>query len=394
MPLSPLRIAVYHDLPSGGAKRTVHAQVAELVRRGHRVECFVTSEADERFLPLQEVAHRVTVVEVPEPPDREKALAGTPSPVDLVRWGAVFRGVRGAARAVADAVDAGQYDVLLVHPSQFTQAPHVLRWSRTPTVYYCHEVLRAAYDPLISPWPVRMLIRWTLGRVDRRNARAATLIAVNSRYTGQRAEAVYGRRGTVVAPAVDVQRFRPADGRDDYVLAVGALHPLKGIDLIVEAVGRLPSGIRPRLVVVADRAREREARRIEERAAALDVTLDVRHRVPEPELAGLYARARAVLVAPHREPLGLVPLEAMASGTPVVAVAEGGVTETVVDGETAYLVPRDPDRFAERVRWLLEHPEEADAMGQKGRRHAERYWTWERSVDALVELLREAAGRR
>ncbi len=391
MSTSPLRIAVFHDLPSGGAKRTVHAQVAELTRRGHRVDCFVTSTAEESFLPLRDVAHDLTVVDVPEPPDREKTLAGRPSPADLVRWMGVYRGLRRANREAARLVDDGGYDVLLVHPSQFTQAPHILRWARTPTVYYCHEVLRAAYEPLISPLPVRLAIRLSLGRVDRRNARAADVIAVNSRYTGQRARAVYGREGRVAPPAVDADRFRPGAGsRGPHVLAVGALHPLKGMGFIVDAMGRLEDGTRPPLVVVSDRARAGERRRIEERAAAAGVELELRERIPEAELAALYAGARLVLVASHREPLGLVPLEAMAAGTAVVAVEDGGVAETVIDGETGYLVPRDPALFAAAVRRLLEDPEAAEAMGRRGRAHVESYWSWERSVDDLLELMIEA----
>lgn len=385
---SNLRIAVYHDLPSGGAKRTVYAQVAGLTERGHRVDCFVTSAAEETFLPLREAADQVTVVEVPEPPDREKMLAGRPSPLDLLRWTRLYLGVRRANRSVARVVDAGEYDVLLVHPSQFTQAPHILRWAATPTLYYCHEVLRAAYEPLISPPAVRTVIRHTLGRVDRKNARAADVIAVNSAYTAERVREVYGRSSTVVAPAVDSDLFRPtSEDRGDYVLAVGALHPLKGMDLVVEAVGRLPSERRPRLVMVGDRSRDRERRRIEEQARTLNVVLELRERLSDSELAGLYARARAVLFAPHREPLGLVPLEAMASGTPVVAVAEGGIPETLIGGETGYLVPRDTDQFAGRIQALLEDPRAAEAMGRRGREHVEAKWTWERSVDKLEELL-------
>lgn len=392
---SPLRIAVFHDLPSGGAKRTVHAQVSELVRRGHRVDAFVTSTAEESFLPLRDVADALTVVDVPEPPDREKTLAGKPSPADMARWLAVYRGIRRAGRTIARHIDDGGYDVVLVHPSQFTQAPHVLRSVETPSVYYCHEVLRAAYEPLISPPPVRLAIRLTLGRVDRRNARAADLIAVNSRFTGQQARDVYGREGRVVAPAVDAEAFRPTEGRrGDFLLAVGALHPLKGMGFIVDAVSRLDDDARPPLTIVSDRVRAGERRRIEERARETGVELELRERVPEAELADLYARARLVLVASHREPLGLVPLEAMAAGTAVVAVEDGGVAETVIDGETGYLVARDPDAFAGAVARLLDDPDEAAAMGRRGRAHVEEYWSWERSVDDLLELMVEAVGGR
>lgn len=388
-PGSPLRIAVYHDLPSGGAKRTVHAQVRELVRRGHQVECFVTSTAEEDFLPLAEVAHRMTTLTVPDPPDREKALAGRPSPADLIRWARVYRGIRKAATEAAIDVAHGEFDVLLVHPSQFIQAPHILRRSAVPTVYYCHEVLRAAYEPGISPPVVRFAIRVTLGRIDRRNARSASTIVTNSAYTGRRVREVYGQDSTVVPPGVETSRFRPREGpRENYLLAVGALHPLKGMDFVVQALGRLSADRRPPLVMVSDRARDRERDRILKQAAELDVEIDLRQRVTEEELSELYRRARGVLFAPHGEPLGLVSLEAMACGTPVVAVDEGGIPEAVVDGETGFLTPRDPDRFADRVLELLRNPDMAEEMGQRGRRHVEARWTWRQSVDGLEAVIR------
>lgn len=389
---SPLRIAVYHDLPSGGAKRTVHAQVRGLVDRGHRVECFVTSTGEEDFLPLADVAHRVITVPVPAPPDREKTLAGRPTPADLSGWLRVLRGIRRAGSAVAAAVSTEGFDVLLVHPSQFTQAPHVLRFARLPTVYYCHELLRAAYEPGITTGWMRFVLRHTLGRVDRRNARAAGVIAVNSEYTGRRVEQAYGRTSTVAPPGVDIDAFRPVDGpRGDYVLTVGALHPLKGMDTVVDAVGGIPTSVRPRLIVVSGRARERDRARIQTRTRDHGVELDLRERVSDAELAELYARARAVVFAPHREPLGLVPLEAMAAGTPVVAAREGGIPETVMDGQTGYLVPRDPTALAERIQYLLENREEAEAMARAGRERVVKHWNWDRSVDALEAVLRAAA---
>lgn len=384
-----LRIAVFHDLPSGGAKRTVHAQVRELVRRGHHVDCFVTSTAEEGFLPLTEVSHDVRTFMVPRPPDREKTLAGRPSFGDLIRWHDVYRGIRRVARRTAAAVAAEGFDILLVHPSQFTQAPHVLRHCLVPTVYYCHEVLRAAHEPSISPRPVRLAIRATLGRVDRRNARSASSILVNSAYTSERVRTLYGRNSTVVPPGVETDTFRPREHpRGDYLLSVGALHPLKGMDFLVEAMRRLPGDERLPLVIVSDRARERERERIRTRAAEAGIELDLRERVDEDELASLYRRARCVLYAPHREPLGLVPLEAMACGTPVVAVAEGGIPETVRDSETGFLTPREPDLFAERVLRLLRNPGEAEEMGRKGRRHVMECWTWRLSVDRLEAAIR------
>lgn len=393
-PETPLRIAVFHDLPSGGAKRTVHAQIRELVRRGHRVEAFLPSTAEEEFFPLREVADAVHVVEVPAQPHRERLLAGRPSPGDLLQWARLFHGIRRGQQKSAAQVDSRSFDVVVVHPSQFTQAPFFLRYSTTPSIYYCQEVLRAAHEPLITSPLMRLGIRATLGRMDKRNVGSANAIVSNSEYTTRRIREVYGRESTPVPPGVDALAFQPVEvDKVDYLLSVGAIHPLKGLELVVEALGRLPQGLRFPLVIVSDRHREKEKQRLLGLAEKLEVKLEIRSRIPEEELRVLYARARVVLCASHLEPLGLVPLEAMACGTPVVAVDEGGFQETILNGKTGFLVPREVGAFAKKLQWLLEHPAEAEEMGSEGRGEVISNWSWEVSMDRLIQVIRKVMGR-
>ncbi len=393
-PPTSLRIALFHDLPSGGAKRTAHAQARELTDRGNRVEAFLPSSAEEEFFPLAGVAGEVHVLPVPDQPDRERALAGRPSPMELVRWSTLLRESRACQRALARAVDQGGFDLVLVHPSQYTQAPEFLRFAQTPTLYYCHEPLRAAYEPHIVPPLMRTAVRATLGRWDRRNARAADRIAANSAYTAGRIMELYEREARVVRPGVDLEEFRPVRGkRGDYVLSVGAVHPLKGLDLVIRALGRIPEGERPPLLVVSDRHRQAEGDRILALARESGVKVEIRSRTPDEHLRDLYARARVVVCAAHREPFGLVPLEAMACRTPVIAVDEGGFRETVEDEETGILVPRDPEALSEAVRRLQSNPREVERMGSMGRKQAVKKWSWERSTEELLEVMREMVGR-
>ena len=96
-----------------------------------------------------------------------------------------------------------------------------------------------------------------------------------------------------------------------------------------------------------------------------------------------YRRAGVVAFAPHLEPFGLVALEAAACATPVVGVREGGVRETVVDGETGYLTDRDPVAFAAALARVLDNPDRARCLGEKARARVLADWTWDRSADAL-----------
>jgi glycosyltransferase involved in cell wall biosynthesis len=108
-------------------------------------------------------------------------------------------------------------------------------------------------------------------------------------------------------------------------------------------------------------------------------------------LAIEYNKARLCVYAPVKEPFGLVPLEAMACGTPVVGVREGGVSESVKHGETGLLAERDPQQFADAILTLLEDTDCRIRLGRQGRVYVQEQWQWEHSVSELEGHLLEVA---
>jgi glycosyltransferase involved in cell wall biosynthesis len=381
-----VNVALVHDLPTGGALRVA----VEWVRRtsADAVTVYCRDPAVHDFAPLPEGTR---VVALPR--------AGRDGPVGELRR---LLASPAAGRALAARVDAGGHDVAFCLPSVLTQAPDILPALRTPHVHYAPEPLRSAYEPPELVWPDRNL-RETVTRrglnpvehlrrtLDRRYMAAARRVVTHSRFTAGTLRAAYGIEAGVVPLGVDAEAFTPGavDGAGErYVLAVGALHPLKGHDLVVQAVGMLPEP-RPRLVVVGDRGGTEPALR--RRAAAVGVTLDVRRGLPFAEVVALYRGAAVVACGQVREPFGLVPLEAMACAKPVVAVDEGGFRETVRDGETGLLVERNPAAMAAALARVIDDPALAARLGAAGRQDAERRWTWERTTAAFDALLARAA---
>jgi D-inositol-3-phosphate glycosyltransferase len=101
--------------------------------------------------------------------------------------------------------------------------------------------------------------------------------------------------------------------------------------------------------------------------------------VPRQDVAALLRSADVVVTVPWYEPFGMVPLEAMACGVPVITSAVGGHLDTVVDGRTGVLVPpRDPDALARRLRQLLGDPERRSALGAAAAVHARSRYGWDR----------------
>jgi glycosyltransferase involved in cell wall biosynthesis len=124
-----------------------------------------------------------------------------------------------------------------------------------------------------------------------------------------------------------------------------------------------------------------------------NVELDILHNLDTRQLALEYNKAQICVYAPVMEPFGLVPLESMACGTPVVGVAEGGVRETVRHGETGLLTDRDPQQFADAISKLLTNPSLADRLGKQGPGYVRDHWSWDSAVVRLEVHLRDVAGR-
>jgi D-inositol-3-phosphate glycosyltransferase len=205
------------------------------------------------------------------------------------------------------------------------------------------------------------------------------------------------RRVAVVPCGVDLGMFRPegpAASRPSgaaRLLVVSRLVERKGIGDVVAAMARLP-GVE--LLVAggppaAELAGDPEARRLTALAERVGVAGRVRllGRVGRCDLPALYRSADLVVNVPWYEPFGIVPLEAMACGVPVVASAVGGLVDTVVDGVTgAHVPPRRPRLLAEAVAGLLADPERRATLGATGARRARRRFGWDRIAGSTLEV--------
>jgi glycosyltransferase involved in cell wall biosynthesis len=325
--------------------------------------------------------------------------------LDLGGWLVNLARLKRTAQRIAADIDAGGYDFVLVQHERIVQSPFLLRYARTPTVYYCNEPMREFYEPRIRRpyhepsgtvarlqhlWygPARWVKRGVARRYDRENISRATQLLTNSFFSSESIYRAHGLRARVVYLGVDTDRFHPLNvGRQPFVLSVGAVSPLKGYDFVIEALGRLPLYRRPPLVIVGNTASQAEVRFLQECAERHGVAIEFRVNISDQELAQLYNRAQALVYAPVMEPFGLAPIEAMACGTPVVAVGEGGVRETVVNRQTGLLVGRDCKAFADALEQVLNEPALAECLATNGRRRVLEAWTWEHAYARLLSNL-------
>ena len=215
-----------------------------------------------------------------------------------------------------------------------------------------------------------------------------------------------GARGrlTVVPCGVDLDLFTP-DGRRARrrpgrrrIVCVGRLVERKGVGNAISALAALPevelvvAGGPPR----AQLDRDPEARRLRALAQKAGVAdrVELRGRMGRADVAALLRSADAAVCVPWYEPFGIVPLEAMACGTPVVASAVGGMIDSVVDGVTGvHVPPRDPERLAEALASLLPDAERRAACGRAGVERARRRYGWPRVVAATLDVYARVVAR-
>ncbi len=164
---------------------------------------------------------------------------------------------------------------------------------------------------------------------------------------------------------------------------MGRIEPRKGHGFIIKVLAEIETTVRPSLVVVYDEASEAAKRELEAQACLLGVSLELVFRPEQDRLKKLYQESQLVLCAGVNEPFGLVPLEAAACGTAVIAVNEGGYKETVVEDVTGWLLPRHAAVWAQKIITLINNPMELKRVGGLSRSFVEMKWTWQGFLDRL-----------
>ncbi|MBE2240083.1 MAG: glycosyltransferase family 4 protein [Caldilineaceae bacterium] len=398
-----MKIAVYHNLPAGGGKRALHAMVARLAQH-HVIDGYALATADHHFCDIRPSCQRHIVF-----PFRPLPLAQPP-------LGRLNQGIRSAEllrlmrvqRQIAAQIDRAAYDLVFVHNCRIGQSPSLLRFLRTPTLFYCQEVPRQVCEPaparpsarfsrgqrlgnLFDPLP--RLYAMTLTQLDRGNVQAAGAVLANSAYSRETFFQHYGVMADICYLGIDSEYFQATDEpREAYVLSVGALHPRKGFDLLIDSLALIEPARRPPLLIVSNAVDEVEKAYLRALAQRQHVAVTFRAHIADDEMVTLYNRALMTVYTPLMEPFGFVALEAMSTATPIVGVNEGGVRESIVPGQTGLLVERKPRAVAEAIRTLLDDAPLRRRLGQEGRAHVLRNWQWSSCIARLERAMQELLG--
>src|SRR5918911_1400217 len=142
-----MRVALYENLHSGGSKREAFEFARALTAHGHVVDLWTTTAGDATFLPMHQVTCQQFCYGWPQPRPLPRHLPGLRGYLGAAEFVDRLRRIVQVARHMAADIDRAGYDFVFAHHCQPVQGPYLLRFLRTPSIYYCNEPLRPAYDP-------------------------------------------------------------------------------------------------------------------------------------------------------------------------------------------------------------------------------------------------------
>jgi glycosyltransferase involved in cell wall biosynthesis/phosphoheptose isomerase len=384
---SPL--ATLGGVDAGGQNVHVDALARGLARRGHEVAVYTRRDdpTSAERVPLEPGA---TVVHVPVGPARSVPKDDLfPLMDDFAAW------------VQQDWARHGDPDV--VHSHFWMSGLAALRAGRArdvPVVHTFHALgsvkRRFQGNGDTSP-PERLALEQKIAReVD-------LVIATCTDEVGELRQMGVGNDHVRVVPCgVDTEHFTPIGPvlprSAPRLLLVGRMVERKGFDVAIRALAELPTAELlitggPPADALADDPEARRLREVAVRAGVQDRVV-MTGQLPRADMPAVYRSADIVLATPWYEPFGITPLEAAASGRPVVASAVGGLLDSVVDGDTGRLVrPRDPHALAHGIRELLADPGKARRWGTSARTRAVTQYDWSVVTAATERALLEVVGR-
>ena len=415
-----MKIAVWHNLFSGGGKRALHMHVKGLHERGHKIHVFSTTASDRTYCPLSPYAETETLLPMPAAvPDRRRRWLlnnefHTQTAEDRIQK--VIQ-VKRHAQQCGEIINRTQCDVLFANSCHLTYNSPIGTTVESPSLSYLQEPYRPLYEASPQlPWllpnrpsahprnPLKRLKEQSRQLMENYShrlqlseelnwAQSYSRILCNSQYSRESILKAYHIDPKVCYLGIDSEAFKPRDAaKEPFVLCVGSIHYTKRLDAAIRTIAVIPENTRPPLVLVGNFADDGYKQYLLDLASKLKVRLQHQVLLSDEEMQRTMSRAACFLYTSHLEPFGLTPLEANACGTAVVAIGEGGVRETIIPGVNGYLsLDCDYHQLAEYILKLTLNLDHAASMGAQARQHVVSNWSIQDALDRLEHHLQQVA---
>ncbi|MEM0149631.1 MAG: glycosyltransferase [Candidatus Micrarchaeaceae archaeon] len=290
------------------------------------------------------------------------------------------------------------YDVINAHiaPS------HWIKHRNDRVIWYCHTPLRDIYDlyqyrlSLKKPYqrPIHILGARGVRIIDKSIVKNIEFIFANSSNTESRIRKYYGRKDAVVLNGgIDYKLYKNM-GDEKYFFYPSRISQNKRQDYAIRAFSIFKRKVKGYKLILSGAVSKDDFyaayyNKIREEAKKVG-DVQIVENPSDSVQRKLFAHSSAVLYAPINEDYGLVPLESMASGKPVISVNEGGPRSTILDGKTGFLVNSESE-MADKMHFIADNPQAAKELGRAGIERIKRHYSWERFFETFDKKVRQVA---
>jgi len=360
-----MKIAFYHELHKGGARRAAN-EFAKQLKKNHEIDLYTIGENEEN--------EKVFYTNVFFFEFKLKNWKGGNWKLRLYKDTVELLNLFLLNRKIATVINSKNYDLIYVTSSQYIETPFILNFIKVPKFFYSNDpYYRIIYEPNLYEPKNTSFIKKTYEKVNRFirkylekwNVSKIDFLLVNSEFSKNKFYKTYGKLGKVLYCGVDTNFFKPSkNDKDIDILFVGSYdNVLDGYVFFTNVLKKIKMKVKTKVL-----AFEKEWLNSE-------------------EILKLYNRSKVLVATSFNEPLGLVPLEAMACGTIVIAVNEGGYKETIINDKTGFLISRSSRKFAEKIEWILNNINDLGKISDRSRQTLIDDWTWRKRGKELEKNL-------
>jgi glycosyltransferase involved in cell wall biosynthesis len=399
-----MRIAVWHNLPSGGGNRALAFHLKGLKNLGHYIELWCPDTADNNFAEINKWVDKLHVKPIQLKEQRYKYFTWKD-------WKTAFfwkktrlmLAMEAHCLACAQEINTKNFDVLFANSCQFFFNSFIGRYITIPKLIYLGEPNRMLFEAYPNQiWaapknfkPLKVFkdkctasFNRVVIREEIKNYKSYNKVLVNSFYSNESILKAYGLGGTVCYLGIDTNFFKtlPNENKQPIVVGLGTIMHTKGIATAVEAIGKMKTP-KPLLVWVGNGSDSVYKQQISLQASKLNVQINFLEFIDDKALVQLLNQATCMLYTSKLEPFGLAPLEANACGCPVIGVAEGGIRETIQHEKNGFLVERDAEQIAFYLDKIFTDSHLQQTMSQNAINNIGIKWSAEQGIKNIEKQL-------
>ena len=256
--------------------------------------------------------------------------------------------------------------LLVAYQSWLTKSPIIFPFIKIPIIYICNEVPREHYDTLLRSRhtikeiiinnilliPIRVLDYLNIA-LSRKKLAIITL----SKNSSELIKKTYKIIPKIIYPGIPTVKYhthKSIDNRNNQVITVGAINKFKNQLFVLMAVSKIPAKYRPKVIFVGNGGDNDYIQKLEKFAKTHNIIMDIKINISIKALIRIYSESKAFMYSPINEPFGLVVIEAMRAGLPLIVSKDGGGYTEIINKNNGYILENQPKLWANAYKFLLQ----------------------------------------